>query len=791
MASHRRDSSLDYTRQVRLLRRSTLAIGLLAWVGLYAPLVVRGSTLASRDLGATAAPWRTAWAAQVGSLSLPLWDPFSSGGRLLLANPNAMAAYPGTVLFLLLPPERAVVLHLAVHHLLLGLGLYRLARTTGSGRAASEMAATVGASLGLAWSSLSFLNLQASLAWAPWVLSAVARRPHRHDQARDRACRAGLWWGLCILGGEPVTALIVGAMAWFVACLEWQRLSPWVILGIPGVGMGVAAPLLAPFLTTMHETARVVLGATPGALAADAMAPRRWVEVVLPTLLGPPFADGTAGFWAAASFPWQRYFPLVFVGSLPILLLFFALRQHARVRTWLVVGASGCILALVIGVPRVGELLEVLPGFRSVRYAIKLLVVPFLCLPAVLAVGWDELVRGWQAQFRRNLTIAAVLTAITLGVLGAVPSGQKALRSILGRAYPASRSDLEAVPAPTLGKAIARDAVALVLPLGTVVAVGPSATVVAAAALAANALNGLPGWLPTPSAEWATPPPVLATLPPTPVIAVFARRGAPRAQLSELQLQRFWEARAALYPEYGVRWGVRYVLTRGPDGLEPARSELLARVASTLPLEVRARLAAALGANAVIAPQPIPAWPCVEVEGVWSCTVPHHAPEAYLASRALSATGPEAAAWTMGSSGFRPGHDVVVEGPAPDLAPGEVIERAGVPHHRRFRVRTDGHSILVVQQSFMECWKARVDGRRARSIPVNGSQLGVPVPPGEHAIELAIDPLPYCLGALGPLVASVLILLAGRGSAARGRGRSAPSREPERSTPATAPPSRR
>lgn len=748
-------------------RHGALVIGLLSWVALYAPLVVHGRTLPARDLAATAVPWRTVWAAQVRSLSLPLWDPSSSGGRALLANPNAMAAYPGTALFLLAPPETAVVLHLALHHLLTGLGMYRLARAVGSSRPASGLAATVCASLGLAWSSLSFLNLQASLAWAPWVLATVARQPETAAQARRRALRGGVWWGLCVLGGEPVTALLAGSTAVCVAWLTWRSHRSWVFLGLPAVACGVAAPLLCPLLAILPDSSRIVLGSLPGALAADAMAPRRFVEILLPSVLGPPFADREAGFWAAASFPWQRYFPLLFTGSLPLVLLGFALRQRGRVRPWLLIGAVGCVLALVCGAGDLPAKLEAMPGFAAVRYSIKLLAVPFLCLPPVVAAGWDELLRRWRASLRRRLAFGAALLAAILAAVAYTSPGEKLGRHLLGSAYPASRAHLEEVPRSTLQRTMARDVLALALPLAALAAAGPVANVAATAALFANALVGLPAWLPAPSAEWSSPPPIISTLPPRPVIAAFARRGTPRQQPAEPQLRRFWAARAALHPEYGVRWGVRYVLARGPDGLEPARSELLARIASALPPETQGRLAAALGASAVIVPQPIPDWPCVEVDGVWSCTAPSFAPEAYLADRALSAHGLEAAAWTMGSSGFRPGRDVVVEGPAPVLAPGEVLDLGGVPHRRRFRVRTTGHSMLIVQQSFMRCWRAEVDGQAVRPAPVNGSQLGVEMPPGEHAVEVFLDPFPYRLGACGPLLAALFVLLASRTASAR------------------------
>ncbi|MFN3412950.1 MAG: hypothetical protein ACK42L_02690, partial [Thermoanaerobaculum sp.] len=80
--------------------------------GVWLSLLFFGQTLVTRDLGATHLPWRAEWARQVRNGWFPLWNPKANGGRPLWADPNAQAAYPGTLFFLLLPASQAMVVFL-------------------------------------------------------------------------------------------------------------------------------------------------------------------------------------------------------------------------------------------------------------------------------------------------------------------------------------------------------------------------------------------------------------------------------------------------------------------------------------------------------------------------------------------------------------------------------------------------------------------------------------------------------------------------------------------------------
>ena len=266
------------------------------------------------------------------------------------------------------------------------------------------------------------------------------------------------------------------------------------------------------------------------------------------------------------------------------------------------------------------------------------------------------------------------------------------------------------------------------------------------------------------------------------MLAVLTAPARPKDGPADPALAHFWAWRAALDPPYAVRWGATYVLARGPDGLEPARAELLAAAVGGLAPTERARAAASLGATAVITGERVPGWEATEADGLWVCRPPRSAPPAYLARRTTGATSWPAIALTLAGAGFVAGEDAVVADgqPGQPLLGGTVREDRGPPHRRRFEVDTAGPGLLVVGQSFMRCWRGRVDGVPVAVEPANGAQIGVRVPVGHHTVELFVDPWPYRLGLLGPVVLALTL-------AGSWRGQTAPSGAPARSSPATPP----
>lgn len=751
------------------------------WGAIYIPAVLTGRFFPARDLAATHLPWRAVWADQVRSGVAPLWDPCSNQGRPLLANPNAMAAYPGTLIFALLDPEVGEVVHIALHHFLFVAGLWVLCLRTGSSPAAAAVAAATVGGCGVAWSATSFLNVLASLSWTPWALALVAAAPSGTAIARRRSVGSGVLLGTAFLAGEPVVAGLAG-LAWLVCIAAgWSRAHwRWAALAVP-TAFAVSAPVLLPLLCTYPDTVRGALGVPPGALAADALAPRRLLELVLPSSLGAPLGDAASGFWAAASFPWQRYYPTVFLGSLTFLLLPLAWKGRSRLAAWWAIFAGASGLALLMGFPPASDFAESLPGVAGIRFSIKLLVPAMISLAPLLAAGWDRFAVSprWRPAAAALLVSAAAL-AIAVGPL------QPLWRAALQRAYPASAEALARVPAAELRAAVLGDCAALALPPLVLLAAGPAPTLVAGAALVAGAIGGRGVMLHDQAARWAIPPRALrAAAGEAPVVAAMATRGSPEDGPRQRELRRFWESRATLVAGYATRFRAGYVLTRGPDGLEPLRQELLSARAERLTVVERSRLAAALGATLIVADAPADGWNGSWVDGVWVGVRDDVARPAYLAQRLLPAEGVVAAALTMSAESFRPGVDAVVDGSGAlqSLAGGTVVALPSVPHHRTFRTDTEGPGFLVLQQSYLPAWQARIDERRVAVEVANGALVGVPVPPGRHSVEIFLDPLPYRLGAYCPLL--LLLALSVPRAVAALRDRREASGAAVRSSPAT------
>jgi hypothetical protein len=189
-------------------------------------------------------------------------------------------------------------------------------------------------------------------------------------------------------------------------------------------------------------------------------------------------------------------------------------------------------------------------------------------------------------------------------------------------------------------------------------------------------------------------------------------------------------------------------------------------------LAERARLARAVGANAVIAPEALPDWAGRTVGAVWIGSTGAPARAAYLARRTFPADDMLVAATTLASEAFCPGEDAVVVGVGgvQSLGGGSVAGFTGPPHHRRFEVTSTGAGLVVGRQSFMHCWRARVDGRAAAVQPVNGAFCAVRVPDGRHLVEVFLDTTPYWLGAAGPILLGLVAALTRQAGSLRGRG---------------------
>lgn len=95
----------------------------------------------------------------------------------------------------------------------------------------------------------------------------------------------------------------------------------------------------------------------------------------------------------------------------------------------------------------------------------------------------------------------------------------------------------------------------------------------------------------------------------------------------------------------------------------------------------------------------------------------------------------------MLSDAFDPEREVVLpEAPPSPLGPGPVSgsvrweERS--PNRLRLAVTSDRDALLVVADNWFPAWHAKVDGTEAPVLRAYHSLRAVPIPPGEHSVEM-------------------------------------------------------
>lgn len=345
---------------------------------------------------------------------LPVWNPWISGGRPLLPNPNAGAMYPARPLLSLLPFPFAFRLFPVFHWALAGAGIIALLRLLNVSPGGAWIGAVTYVFSGVGVSEVFYTNHHPGVMLLPWILWALAR-PFR-SRARQTLALAILF-GLDFLAGDVFTiGVAIGS------CLLWiflemavparKRAATTAAVALALAGL-LALPQIVAALLWIPETDRAVLGMKLSEAALFSLSPFRLLELVVPYLFGDTWAIDSGRIWGVQVFRGRGigFFSTIYAGALAVIALFTMGRQQAAGARF----ARGLFLAgLLVTVPaslippRWGNLHSLVP----LRYPEKFAVALVFALGICSALGFDAFRRsrrsaGWTLAVGALLALLA------------------------------------------------------------------------------------------------------------------------------------------------------------------------------------------------------------------------------------------------------------------------------------------------------------------------------------------------------------------------------------------------
>lgn len=413
-----------------------LAVGfaMLVLVSYADPLFLH-RTFAGRDLLAYNLPMEKAIHDAYARGRLPVWFAEVSGGRPLLANPNAGALYPVRALLSMLPFARSVQVFPILHWILAGIGVIFLMTVMGASSGARWLAAVTYTFSGVVVSEVFFPHILPGMMLLPWVVWAIARP----SKGRQRILLLSLLFGLDLLAGDLFTIGIALAccVLWIVLEIEVPRRRPIALqfIGAFLLGCCLAAPQIIATSLWIPETNRAVLGLKLWNTLFYSISPCRLLEFLIPYPFGPTWALDPGAIWAKAAFHGRPVglFATLFCGSLAFVAVPVAWRaRRAGVRFARAVLLSTLIFSVLPSLlpARWGNVESPL----ALRNPEKLAVGAVLALALLAGMAFDRL-REERPRQRWTLLIGA-----TLALLAGVSVLRPALASGLARRLTGSDS---------------------------------------------------------------------------------------------------------------------------------------------------------------------------------------------------------------------------------------------------------------------------------------------------------------------------------------------------------------
>jgi len=329
--------------------------------------------------------------------SIPQWNPFLLGGIPFWAHFESTLFYPLGFLFWFLPAAEAYGYTMCLHLFLAGVFTYALARSFSINRPGSFLAAAVFTCNGfvMALLYLGHMSPVQSYIWLPAIITCLNRSLRGLTPRRDAAL-AGLFWGIQILAGAPQDAFygFLASMV-FILCASSSRLSSLTLkrrivkIGTIAliqftVGAGIAAIQIIPAFEFIQESVRAAQDSYEDVTMAS-YPPEGLITALLPHFFG----DYTQNSQWVANVPFSIPQQNVYLGIVPVLMGFLIAWSRLPDRPLLVYLTVLAAVALVLALGKhtpIYRLVYLLPGFDRFRAPSKILVL--WAFAGSLLAGW-------------------------------------------------------------------------------------------------------------------------------------------------------------------------------------------------------------------------------------------------------------------------------------------------------------------------------------------------------------------------------------------------------------------
>lgn len=345
---------------------------------------------------------------------IPLWNPYIYAGAPLAASQEGSSFYPlNIVLWLTMPPSRAMGYSVLVHLALTGLAMFTFLRSLRLHPAAALLGGLTLQFGGFAMSHLGHLVILRALPWIGFGLYSY----NRWADSRSGGFLAGIAAsvGMLWLSGHPQT-ILYGMLLVGTYFLFGRRVTSGVVLpglGAIALGAGLSAIQVLPGLSLWLSREYCTLNECgPDFHGALSLHPTYLLTLLFPNTRQGTYAE-MIGYVGVAS---------LLLGA--VSLLHRERAQQAKTRGFFALWA-GVALFLSFGrfVPFLPDWLALVPVYGELSRVPSRHLLEFSCSMAVLAaLGLDGLLQGRLLAKLGRAAIAALLVSLAVLVVLAILS---------------------------------------------------------------------------------------------------------------------------------------------------------------------------------------------------------------------------------------------------------------------------------------------------------------------------------------------------------------------------------